>query len=632
VTGGARTRFSERTAWARNVAAPLRDFLETETGGALVLLGAALVALAWANSPWWDSYESVWTTDFSVRLGDSGISQDLRHWVNQGLMTFFFLVVGLEAKRELDIGQLRERRRIAIPLVAALGGMALPVCIYLAFNAGGPGASGWGAAMSTDTAFALGVLALVAPGGTRLRVRLLTLAVCDDLVALVVIATAYTSHVSGVALVVAVGLFGIILGLRYAPHLWRVQAAAAVGVAFWVALFKSGIDPVIAGLAVGLVTSAYSPPRADLERVAELTRSFREQPTPQLARTAQRGVASAVSPNERLQYRLHPWTSFLIVPLFALANAGIHVNSGLIKDAASSPITLGILVGYVVGKPVGILGASALGLKVLPRVRRGLSWPVLAGGGVVAGIGFTVSLLIASLAFQGRALEEAKLGVLAAALVASLGSWAAFRLIAHLPAPLRARQIAGTEDDIVDLSDDVDPDRDHIRGAEDAPVTLVEYGDYECPYCGQAEVVVRELLVAFGDDLRYVWRHLPLNDVHPNAQLAAEAAVAAAAQGAYWDMHDKLLQHQDEMAPRDLARYAEELGLDVGRFREELRRHEHAGRVAEDVSSADASGVTGTPTFFINGKRHHGAYDVTTLTSAVRAARARAAAFTSANR
>ena len=626
MTGGARARFSERTAWARNVAAPLRDFLDTETGGAVVLLGATLVALAWANSPWWDSYESAWTTDLSLRIGDSGISQDLRHWVNQGLMTFFFLVVGLEAKRELDIGQLRDRRRIAIPLVAALGGMALPVCIYLAFNAGGSGAHGWGVAMSTDTAFALGVLALVAPRGTRLRVRLLTLAVCDDLVALVVIATAYTSHVSAMPLVVAIGIFGTILGLRFASHVWRMQAAAALGVAFWVALFKSGIDPVIAGLGVGLVTSAYSPPRADLERVTELTRSFREQPTPQLARTAQRGVASAVSPNERLQYRLHPWTSLVIVPLFALANAGIHLNGGLIKDAASSPITLGILVGYVVGKPVGILGASALGLKVLPGARRGLSWPVIAGGGVVAGIGFTVSLLIASLAFHGPELEEAKFGVLATALVASLGGWAAFRLIAHLPAPLRARQIAGTEDDIVDLSDDVDPERDHIRGAEDAPVTLVEYGDYECPYCGQAEMVVRELLLAFGDDLRYVWRHLPLSDVHPNAQLAAEAAVAAAAQDAFWEMHDTLLQHQDEIAARDLTRYAEELGLDTDRFREELRRHEHAGRVADDVSTADASGVTGTPTFFINGKRHHGAYDVATLTAAVRTARARAAA------
>jgi protein-disulfide isomerase len=208
--------------------------------------------------------------------------------------------------------------------------------------------------------------------------------------------------------------------------------------------------------------------------------------------------------------------------------------------------------------------------------------------------------------------------------LAAVGSWAAFRLIAHLPESVRARQIAGTTEDIADLSDDVDPARDHIRGVEDAPVTLVEYGDYECPYCGQAEVVVRELLVSFGDDLRYVWRHLPLNDVHPHAQLAAEAAEAAGAQGAFWEMHDRLLDHQDELTPGDLGSHGEALGLDIDRFWDELRRRRYAGRVEEDVASADASGVAGTPSFFINGKRHRGAYDVDTLTAAVRAARARA--------
>jgi Na+/H+ antiporter NhaA len=624
--GGALGRFTQRTAWARNLTAPLRDYLNTETGGALALLAATVAALVWANSPWPHSYESVWTTALSIRVGHSGISQDLRQWVNSGLMTFFFLVVGLEAKRELDVGQLRERRRVGLPLAAALGGMAVPILIFLAFNGGGSGADGWGAAMSTDTAFALGVLALVAPGGTRLRVRLLTLAVFDDLVALVVIAVAYTDHVSVTALLVAIGLFAVLVALRLAPHSSRGPVAAVIGVAIWVALYESGIDPVITGLAVGLITSAYSPPRDELERVVELTRSFREQPTPELARSTQRGVASAISPNERLQYRLHPWTSFVIVPLFALANAGIHVNSGLLSDAYSSPITLGILLGYVVGKPLGILGSTAIVVRLRLGLRRLLSWPVIAGGGVVAGIGFTVSLLISSLAFQGRELEEAKIGVLSAALVASLASWGVFRAIAHLPDWVRARQIASTEEEIIDLADDVDPERDHIRGAQEAPVTLVEYGDYECPYCGQAEIVVRELLDSFGDELRYVWRHLPLNDVHPNAQMAAEAAEAAAAQGAFWPMHDKLLQHQAELSPGDLRRYAEELGLDGDRFWKDVRRHEHAGRVADDVGTADASEVAGTPTFFINGRRHRGAYDVATLTSAVRSARARAAA------
>ncbi len=616
---------SGRTAWARYLAAPVRDFLTTETGGAVVLLGAAVVALLWANSPWSDSYESLWTTKLSIRLGGGGILMDLRHWVNEGLMTFFFLVVGLEAKRELDTGELRERRRMAIPVAAAAGGITLPIAIYLAFNAGGSGAHGWGAAMSTDTAFALGVLALVAPGGTRLRVRLLTLAVVDDLVALLVIATVYTDRLAVMPLVVAVVLFGMLFALRWAPVEWRSQAAVLLGVAVWVALFESGIDPVIAGLAVGLVTSAYPPVRGDLERVTERARSFREQPTPELARSAQLSVASAISVNERLQYRLHPWTSFVIVPLFALANAGIHLDGQLLGDAVRSPITLGILFGYVVGKPLGILGATWLATRRrLGGLRRALSWPVIAGGGAVAGVGFTVSLLISSIAFQGSQLEEAKMGVLAAAICASLLAWGVFGVVKRLPGPTRARQVAGTAEELLDLSEDVDPKRDHIRGADDAPVTLLEYGDYECPYCGQAEVVIRELLDSFGDELRYVWRHLPLSDVHPGAQTAAEATEAAAAQGAFWKMHDLLLAHQDELGASDIGRYAEDLDLDLERFWDEVHGRDDAPRVAEDVASADASGVAGTPSFFINGRRHQGAYDVETLTAAVRGARERA--------
>jgi protein-disulfide isomerase len=356
--------------------------------------------------------------------------------------------------------------------------------------------------------------------------------------------------------------------------------------------------------------------------VTELARSFREQPTPELARTAQRGVASALSANERLQYELHPWTSYVIVPVFALANIGVHIDSGLVEDAVTSPVTLGIFFGYVIGKPLGILAAAWLASRPwLAGLQRSLSWPVIAGGGAVAGVGFTVSVLISDRAFEGQQLEEAKLGVLAAAISASLLAWTIFRVIGTLSTEVRARQIAGTVEELLDLSEDVDPDRDHIRGPEEAPVTLVEYGDYECPYCGRAESVVRELLDSFGDDVRYVWRHLPLSDVHPNAQMAAEAAEAAGAQGAFWPMNDMLLRHQDALTADDLTGYAEELGLDVERFWDELRRRKYADRVAEDVASADVSGVAGTPTFFINSRRHQGAYDIDTLTTAVSRAR-----------
>jgi len=401
----------------------------------------------------------------------------------------------------------------------------------------------------------------------------------------------------------------------------------AAGVGLWVAMFKSGVDPVISGLAVGLATSAYPPSREDLERATALAYSFREQPTPELARSVQLGVGSAISPNERLQYSLHPWTSYVIVPLFALANGGVHITGSLLGDAATSPITLGILVGYVVGKPVGITAASWIATRpTLHGPRPPVSGPILAAGGAVAGIGFTVSLLISSLAFTGLRLDEAKLGALGSVIVAPMVAWVLLRQMRKLPASTRARQLAATAEDILDLSMDIDPERDHIRGPEDAPVTLVEYGDFECTYCGQAEGVIRELLSSLGDDVRYVWRHLPLNDVHPNAQVAAEASEAAAAQGKFWDMHDLLLEHQGAITPRDLAGYAEQLGLDTKRFLDELRRRVYAPRVAEDVASADESGVSGTPTFFINGRRHYGAYDIATLTETAKAARNRARA------
>jgi Na+/H+ antiporter NhaA len=612
---------AHRTAWARNLATPVRDFLSTETGGAVALLGAVVVALVWANAlP--DEYASVWGTKLSLQLGDWSLDATLREWVNQGLMTFFFLVVGLEAKRELDLGELRERRRLAVPVVAAVGGVIGAVAVYLAVNAGGPASHGWGAAMSTDTAFALGVLALIARQGTRLRVFMLSLAVVDDLIALVVLAVVYTTGISMAALGVAIALFAAIVALRFAPMSVRRPGVTVLGLAMWVAMFKSGVDPVVSGLAVGLVASAYPPGRADLERVTELSRAFREQPTPELARQAQLSVASSISPNERLQYRLHPWTSYLIVPLFAVANAGIVIDSSLLSDAVTSPITLGIVAGYVVGKPAGIWAASWLATR--RGLRLPISFPVFTMGGAAAGIGFTVSILIASRAFSGRDLELAKVGVLAAAVLATATGFAATRLIRRLPDTVRARQIAGTSTLLVDLAEEVDPERDHIRGSNDAAVTLVEYGDFECPYCGQAEPIVRELLQSFGADLRYVFRHLPLADVHPNAQMAAEASEAAHAQGRFWEMHDALLDHQDDLSPTALRGYAKELGLDVDRFWDEVRRREHAPRVAEDVTSADESGVAGTPTFFINGQRHSGAYDARTLTSEVRRAHNRA--------
>jgi Na+/H+ antiporter NhaA len=616
-------RFSGRTAWARNLETPLRQFLRTETGGAAVLLAATISALVWVNVDA-SSYQDLWATVLSIDVGRSGVALDLRQWVNSGLMTFFFFVVGLEARREFDLGELRERRRFALPLLAGIGGMAMAVGIYLAFNAGRSSAHGWGVTMSTDTAFALGLLALVGPRfPDRLRAWMLTVVVVDDILALIVIATVYTEHVRPSALLAAGGLFGVIVVAK-ALRIRRSILYLVLGTAVWVALLKSGVEPIIVGLAIGLLAYAYPAPRSELERATERFRLFREQPTPELARSASQGLRSAVSPNDRLQQLFHPWTSYVIVPLFALANAGIVIDGGFLHRAFGSPITLGILVGYVVGKPVGILGTSWLITRLSRgRLRPPVGWAAVAGGGTIAGIGFTVSLLVATLAFKGPQLEEAKVGILSAALAASIITWLLFRATALLPRRLKIRALLGTAETLVDLYIEVDPERDHVRGPIEAPVTVVEYGDFECPYCGQAEPVVRELLGDFGD-VRYVWRHLPLNDVHPNAQVAGEAAEAAADQGAFWEMHDLLLAHQDALSPSDLVGYAEQLGLDAERFKNTLREHGAAARVAEDVDSADLSGVSGTPTFFIIARRHYGAYDIVTLSAAVRAAGARA--------
>ncbi|HEY4702147.1 MAG TPA: Na+/H+ antiporter NhaA, partial [Streptosporangiaceae bacterium] len=312
------------TLWAREVT-PLRRFLRTETGSAAFLLGATVAALVWVNISA-RSYESFWHTTLSVHLGHLGLSQDLHGWVNSGLMTFFFLVVAVEARREFDMGELRERSRLALPLAAGLGGMIVPVLIYLAFTAGHPSAHGWGVAMSTDTAFALGALALIGPNlPDRVRTYLLTFSVVDDVASIVVIAVVYSGQVHVMPLIIGVLLLAFEALLRFrgirfgALHL-------LIGVAAWIAVYESGLDPVTVGLVMGLLAYARPAARSDLEQATDLFRLFREQPTAELARSAAGGVQAALSPNDTLEARFHPWTSYVIVPLFALSNADIVIT------------------------------------------------------------------------------------------------------------------------------------------------------------------------------------------------------------------------------------------------------------------------------------------------------------------
>ncbi|MGH2473752.1 MAG: Na+/H+ antiporter NhaA [Candidatus Limnocylindrales bacterium] len=592
----------------------LHAFLRTEAGSAVVLLGAALLAIAWANSPWAAGYHDLWATEISLTVGDYALSHDLAHWVNDGLMTLFFLLIGLEVRREFDMGEFRERRRLAVPVLAAMGGMLLPIALFLALNPGGEAARGWALVMATDTAFAVGVLALVGRRSSfRLRTFLLTLVIIDDVAAVVVIAAFYSTDVQLVPLVIGVGLLAVMALLRRvgitAPGVYVV-----LGVAIWLAATEAGVHPTVAGVAIGLLTSAYPPRRAVLEEATDVTRAFRQRPSPELASEAARRITLSLSPNDRMQHGLHPISSFVVVPLFALANAGVELGGDLVGRIVGSPLVIAIVVGLVAGKTIGIpVGSWLATRRWLGGQALAVGWPSLVAASSVAGIGFTMSLLIAELSYTGELLAEAKLGILTASIVAAALSLGMFNLLGRLPADLLGRAEAATSRPIIDLTDPVDLVRDHIRGSATAPVTLVEYGDYECPYCGAAAPAIRDAVRRSDGDLRFVFRHLPLVDVHPNAALAAQAAEAAGAQGRFWEMHDHLFEHQDALTPADLRRYAADLGLDVATFDADLRSGRFGPRVAQDINSAGEAGVVGTPSFFVNEVRYRGAYDVASI-------------------
>jgi Na+/H+ antiporter NhaA len=598
--------------------AALSSFLRTEAGGAVVLLTATIAALVWANSVWAASYQALWATEFSLRVGSYELGMDLAHWVNDGLMTFFFLLIGLEVRREFDMGEFRDRRRVAAPVIAALGGMLLPVAIFLALNAGGEAARGWAMVMATDTAFAVGVLAIVGRRSSfRLRTFLLTLVIIDDIAAVLVIAVFYSSDLQPTMLAIAAGLLAIMAVLRVVG-IQRTSVYALLGLAIWLATLESGVHPTIAGVAIGLLTSAHPPRRAVLEQASGMARAFRQRPNAELASEAARGITLSLSPNERAQHTLHPWSSFMVVPLFALANAGLQLDAELFDRAMGSTLVVGIILSLVAGKTIGIpLGAWLSTRSWLGGQALSVGWPSLIAASSVAGIGFTMSLLIAELSYEEPLLDEAKLGILTASILAATLAIVLFHAIGRLPREWLRRADAETLRPLADLTEDVDPEHDHIRGPVDALVTLVEYGDFECPHCGRAAPVIRQLLDQFDGQLRFVFRHLPLVDVHPNAALAAEAAEAAGAQGRFWEMHDLLFEHQRALTLPDLVGYAAALGLDSGAFEEALHSGVHSARVGQDVNSAEEAGVAGTPSFFVNGVRHRGTADVTSLESSI---------------
>ena len=404
----------------------LRRFIANEAGSAAVLLAATLTALVWANSPWSASYFAFWETPVRVLVGREGLDLDLQHVVNDAAMAVFFLVLGLEISREMTSGELRNRRSIAVPACGAVGGMLLPIGIYLLVNHSGPAAHGWGIVMSSDTAFVLGILALFGPRcPDQLRLFLLALAVVDDVGAITVMAVFYTGDVRPRALLVAALLLLLFALLRWLG-VWRLTPYVVLGIALWAATFASGVHPTLAGVLVGLLVPSSSPDTVRTRELSVFGRALVESPSAARARLTSLAAAATVSPNERLQEWLHPWSAYVVIPAFGLANAGVRLDAATLQHAAASPVTLGIALALVLGNAAGITAASTLALRahlgVLPgRVR----YSHLFGGAVLAGVGFTISLFITDLAFSDPVLrDDAKIGILGGSLVAALlGAW-----------------------------------------------------------------------------------------------------------------------------------------------------------------------------------------------------------------
>ncbi|MFE4949681.1 Na+/H+ antiporter NhaA [Leifsonia sp. NPDC056665] len=579
--------------------------------GALLLLLATLIAIVWANISF-TGYEHFWETHLTLGLGDLHLDFTLHALVNDALMAIFFFTVGLEVRREFAIGELTSWSRAVVPVVAAIFGLAVPAGIFVLFAMGTGHANAWGVVISTDTAFLVGGLALIGPRAVgRLRVFLLALAVVDDIGALSIIALVYTKDFNPVPLIVAaVGLVGVYF-TRYLRG-GRGPVYGTLAVIVWLAFLASGVHPTLAGVAIALLIPVYRPNRRDVEHALDLARTFRQSPNTEYARAAANSLRESISINERLQSAWSPYVAYVVLPLFALANAGVRLNGDILVGAAVSPLAWGVVAGLVVGKFVGVFGSTVL-LRAL-RIGEfgpGLTVDRLAGGAALCGIGFTISLFIVDLAIPEEAAQNAaRVGVLAATVIA----FAVATIVFRLSDARRPKEEMG-----LTLVRPVDPKRDHIFGDPDAPFTIVEYGDFQCGFCLKATGSVEEVRRELGDNLRYVWRHAPLTRFHPNALAAAEASEAAARQGKFFPFERSLFADQEHQLPSDIMRRAEELGLDLARFEADLGSPEVTARVRDDMLDAEAMDITAVPTFFINGRRHMGPYDAQSLIRALQA-------------
>ncbi|GAA1522055.1 Na+/H+ antiporter NhaA [Agromyces terreus] len=599
-----------RSRTRRSIAARIRNVGQNRIG-ALLLLVATAAAIVWANVST-GSYESFWETHLSIGVGDIQLDFTLHALVNDALMAIFFFTVGLEVRREFAIGELTSWSRAVVPVVAAIAGLAVPAALFLLIAGGSGEAHAWGIVISTDTAFLVGALALIGPRVPgRLRVFLLALAVVDDIGALSIIALVYTSDFTPAPLIIAaLGLVGVYF-TRYLRG-GRGPVYATLSVIVWMSFLASGVHPTLAGVAIALLVPVYRPNRRDVEHALDLAHTFRQSPNTEYARAAANSLRESISINERLQSAYAPYVAYVILPLFALANAGVRITPEILAGALASSLTWGIVAGLVAGKLIGVFGSTAL-LRVL-RIGEfgpGLTLDRIAGGAALCGIGFTISLFIVDLAITDEnAQNEARVGVLAASVIAFVLATVIFRISDAARPDLDAGQT---------LARPIDPKRDHVFGPDDAPYTIVEYGDFQCGFCLKASGSIQEVKAELGDRLRYVWRHAPLTQYHPNALAGAEAAEAASLQGKFFEFERGLFADQENQRPSDILRLAGELGLDVERFEADLTNPKVTGRVRDDMLDAEVMGIAAVPTLFINGRRHSGPYDAQSLIRALAA-------------
>lgn len=426
----ARPTFLQSDRKLARAAQPFVRFLQIEAAGGILLVAATIIALVWANSPWKASYESLWSTMFHIQIGSYVFEEDLVHVVNDFLMAIFFFVVGMEIKRELVVGELRDRRSVALPAMAALGGMIVPAALFVAINAGGPGTRGWGIPMATDIAFALGVVALL---GRRVpvsvKILLLSLAIVDDIGAITVIALFYTEELKPAALVIGLAI-AIFIFVVHRMDVVYTPLLVVLGFALWLAVFESGVHATIAGVIMGLLTPA-RPMQTELEADEVVDVLGDGDPKARDVRATATLLRGSVSPCDRLIDALHPWTGYVVVPLFALANAGIELSSDTLTNP--SEVLVGVAAGLVVGKLVGVTLFSWLAVRLgLGKLPEGAGWGHVIGVAGIAGIGFTVSLFITGLAFRSQEFRgQAKIGILLASVIAALGGAAIFFFVDH---------------------------------------------------------------------------------------------------------------------------------------------------------------------------------------------------------